>query len=117
MPKFKYEGVSTIRDLLNKGDFFFKFDLKHGYHHVNIDKAYHKYLSFSWSDDGVTKYYVFTMLVFGLATAPFVFRKVVKALIGYWRGCSIHLFLVSLMTFLGLRQLIDRHLLFLPKLE
>ena len=47
---------------------FFKFDIKHGYHHVNIDKAYHKYLSFSWSEDGVTKCYVFRMLVFGLAS-------------------------------------------------
>ena len=75
VPKFKYEDVRTIRDLFNKGDFFFKFDIKHGYHHVNIDKAYHKYLSFSWSENGITKYYVFTVLVFGLATAPFVFTK------------------------------------------
>ena len=81
-----------MRDLFNKGDFFFKFDIKHGYHHVNIDKAYHKYLNFSWSENGVTKYYVFTVLVFGLARAPFVFTKVVKVLVGYWRGCGIHIF-------------------------
>ena len=68
MPKFKYEDVYTIRDLFNKGDLFFKFDIKDGYHHMNIDKAYHKHLSFSWSEDGVTKYYVFTVLVFGLTT-------------------------------------------------
>ena len=47
VPKFKYEDVRSIRDPFNKGDFFFKFDIKHGYHHVNIDKAYHKYLSVS----------------------------------------------------------------------
>ena len=92
VPKFKYEDVRTIRDLFDKGDFFFKFDIKHGYHHVNIDKAYHKYLSFWWSENGITKYYVFTVLVFGLATAPFVFTKVVKVLVGYWRGCGIHIF-------------------------
>ena len=91
VPKFKYEDVRTIRDLFNKGDFFFKFDIKHGYHHVNIDKAYHKYLSFSWSENGITKYYVFTVLVFGLATAPFVFTKVVKVLVGYWRGGGIRI--------------------------
>ena len=72
--------------------FFFKFDIKHGYHHVNIDKAYHKYLSFSWSENGITKYYVFTVLVFGLATVPFVFTKMVKVLVGYWRGCGIRIF-------------------------
>ena len=55
VPKYKYKDVCTIRDLFDKGDFFFKFNIKHGYHHVNIDKAYHKYLSFSWSEDGVTK--------------------------------------------------------------
>ena len=87
MPKFKYEDVCTIRDLFNKGDFFFKFDIKHCYHNTNIDKAYHKYLSFSWSEDGVTKYHVFTVLVFGLATVPFVYTKVVKVLIGCWKGC------------------------------
>ena len=92
VPKFKYEDVRSIRDLFNEGDFFFKFDIKHGYHRVNIDKAYHKYLSFSWSENGITKYYVFTVLVFGLVTAPFVFTKVVKVLVGYWRGCGIRIF-------------------------
>ena len=58
VPKFKYEDVRTIRYSFNKGDFFFKFDINHSYHHVNTDKAYHKYLSFSWWEDGVTKYYV-----------------------------------------------------------
>ena len=116
VPKFKYEDVRSIRDLFNKGDFFFKFDIKHGYHHVNIDKAYHKYLSFSWSENGITKYYVFTVLVFGLATAPFVFTKVVKVLVGYWRGCGIRI-LVSLMISLGVHQLFIRQLLLLPKLK
>ena len=59
---------------------------------MNIDKVYHKYLSFSWSENGITKYYVFTVLVFGLATAPFVFTKVVKVIVGYWRGCGICIF-------------------------
>ena len=79
VPKFKYKDVRSIRDRFNKGDFFFKFCIKHGYHHVNIDKAYHKYLRFSWSENGVTKYYVFTVLLFGLATAPFVFKTVLRS--------------------------------------
>ena len=93
MLKSKYEEVRTIKNLFNKGDFFSKSDIKHGYHHVNIDKAYHKYLSFSWPEDGVTKYYVFRVLVFGLTTALFVFIKVVKVLLGYWRGCGIRIFI------------------------
>ena len=83
---------------------------------MNIDKAYHKYLSFVWSEDGVIKYYVFTLLVFGLATETFVFTKVVKVLIGYWRGCGIRIF-SFIDDLLGEHQLINRQLLFLPKLK
>ena len=59
---------------------------------MNLDKAYHKYLSFSWSENGVTKYYAFTVLVFGLATTPFVFAKIVKVPMGCWGGRGIHTF-------------------------
>ena len=59
---------------------------------MNIDRAYHKNLSFSWSENVVTKYYVITVLVYGLATAPLVFTKVVKVLMGYWRGRGIRIF-------------------------
>ena len=59
---------------------------------MNINNTYHKYLSFSWSENGITKYYVFTVLVFGLAIATFVFTKVVKVLVGYWRGGGIRIF-------------------------
>ena len=81
---------------------------------MNINKAYHKYLSFSWSDNGVIKYHVFTVLAFGLVTAPFVFTKVVKVLIGYWRGCGIRIF-----SFIDdfFWDAINRQLLFLPKLK
>ena len=60
---------------------------------VNFDKAYHKYLSFSWSENGVTKYYVFPVLMFGFATIPFIFAKVVKVLMGYWGGRGIYIFI------------------------
>ena len=85
---------------------------------MNTDEANHKYSSFSWSEDGVTKYYVFTVLVFGLATTPSVFTKVVKVLVGYWRGCGIRIF-SFIDDFLGVHQLtsIIRQLLFLPKLK
>ena len=81
---------------------------------MNIDKAYQKYLSFSWWEDGITKYYVFTVLVFGLATAPLAFTKVVKVLIGYWRGCDIWIF-SFIDDFLGVCQPFNRQLSFLPK--
>ena len=36
--------------------------------------------------------YLFCSLPFGLVTAPFVFTKVTKALIRYWRSCGLRIF-------------------------
>ena len=33
IPKFKCEDIRTIRDLFQKDDYFFKCDIKQGYHH------------------------------------------------------------------------------------
>ena len=76
--KFKYEDLRTFQNLFSKGDFFFKTDLKSGYHHLDILEGHQKYLGFSWCINGMQRYFVFTVLVFGLATAPFIFTKVVK---------------------------------------
>ena len=92
VPKFKFEDIRCVRDLFEKGDYFFKFDIKSGYHHINILEAHQKYLAFAWDFEGVTKYFVFTVLVFGLASAPFVFTKVVKVLIKYWGASGIRIF-------------------------
>ena len=92
VPKFRYEDIRTIRDLFQKGDYFFKLDIKSGYHHINILEADHKYLAFSWEIDGVTRYFAFTVLAFGLASAPFIFTKVVKVLIKHWRSKGILIF-------------------------
>ena len=50
---------------LRRTIFLFSFDLKSGYHHVDIAKEHWKYLEFSWG----SCYYVFTVLPFGLASA------------------------------------------------
>ena len=92
VPKFKCDDIHTIRDLFEVGDYFFKFDIKSGFHHIDILEAHKKYLGFSWEFDGKIRYYVFSVLVFGLATAPFVFTKVVRVLIKHWRSLAIRIF-------------------------
>ena len=92
VPKFKYEDIRCARDLFDKGDYFLKFDIKSGYHHINILEAHQKYLAFGWDFECSTKYFAFTVLVFGLASTPFVFTKVVKVLIKYWRAAGIRIF-------------------------
>ena len=44
-------------------------------------------MSFKWiSSDGVTKFYEFKVLPFGMCSAPYVFTKVLRQLVKYWRG-------------------------------
>ena len=45
--RFKCDDIRTIRDLFEVGDYFFKFDIKSGYHHIDILEAHQKYLGFS----------------------------------------------------------------------
>ena len=73
--------------MIEKGDNAIIFDLKSGYHHVDIHADYWQYLGFSWKgENGVIVYYMFRVLLFGLATAPFVFTKLLKPLHGKERS-------------------------------
>ena len=85
--KFKYEDMRTALMFLEKGDFLCTFDLKSGYHHVDIHVDSQKYLGFEWENE----HYVFTVLPFGLATACYVFSKLLRPVVKYLRekGTSI----------------------------
>ena len=86
------EAVCSVRryshcvDLFQSGYFFFTFDLKSGYHHVEIFPDHRQYLGFSWNFGSVVKYFVFTVLPFGMSSAPYIFSKLVRSLVNYWRG-------------------------------
>ena len=80
--KFKYEDLRVAMLLLNKGEFLFSFDLKSGYHHVDIAECHWKYLGFTWQE----KFYVFTVLPFGLSTACYAFTKLLRPLVRHWRS-------------------------------
>ena len=92
VPRFQYEDLRTFRDIFRRGDWFFKFDYKSGYHHVDIYPEHWKYLAFCWGTGHSKRYFVFTVLPFGLATAPFVFTKIQKALLKHWRAQGIRIF-------------------------
>ena len=92
VPKFKFEDIRSVKDLFQKGDYYFKFDIHKGYYHINIFEPRVKYLAFSWIIDGQVRYFTDTVLVFGLSPAPFVLTKVVKVLIKHWRSSGIRIF-------------------------
>ena len=69
--KFKYEDLRTAMLLFEQDDYMFSFDLKSGYHHVDIADVHPKFLGIEWGG----AYYMFTVLPFGLSTACYVFYK------------------------------------------
>ena len=87
--KFKYEGLDIAAQYLEKGHWFTTFDLKSGYHHIEIHPDYWSYLGFSWIEDGTRVFYVFKVLPFGLATACYIFTKVLWSLVSCWRSMGL----------------------------
>ena len=78
----KFDDWRTMQDFVDNEGFLYKFDNSQGYHHIDIDENHQKYLGFSWKIDLIN---MFTVLPFGLCSAPFVFIKVMRSLVKFWR--------------------------------
>ena len=89
--KFKFEDIRNACVYLPFDHFMFKFDLKSGYHHIDILQEHQTFLGFSWVLNGVRKFFVFTVLPFGLSSAPYIFTKVVRVLVRYWRSHAVRI--------------------------
>ncbi|GJP77650.1 hypothetical protein CLOP_g8005 [Closterium sp. NIES-67] len=85
IPKFKYEGLSRITELIRPNDWLFTIDLKSGYHHVEMHPSCWRFLGFQFNGE----YYCFRSVAFGLATAPFVFTQLIKQLAKRWRARGV----------------------------
>ena len=70
-PRFKYEDLRSLSQVLDEEHWFFTWDLKSGYHHVDICLDHQKYLGFAWPFSGVVRYFTFAVLPFGLSSACF----------------------------------------------
>jgi hypothetical protein len=69
--KFKHEDLRVAMALFEHGEWMFSFDLKSGYHHIDVAPHHRKYLGFAWEG----KFFTFVVLPFGLSSAPYVFTK------------------------------------------
>ena len=75
-----------MSNTLKKDGYFTKFNLISAYYHINVHPDYHKFLCFHWTfSDGKTRYFIYTVLVFGLSSASYVFTKVMRQLLTPWR--------------------------------
>lgn len=70
---------------VRKGKFMIKFDLKFGYYYVDIYFEFQKYLGFSWESEGKNRYFEFIVLFFGFFLVGYIFIKIVRVLVKYWR--------------------------------
>ena len=87
----KFEDLRVALNYLEKGHFMFSFDIQSGYHHVLIFPPHQSFLGFSWFYKGKTRYFCFRVLPFGLSSAPYIFTKLFRPLVAYWRRQGIHI--------------------------
>jgi len=84
---FKMEGINMVKDLLLRNDWMASIDLKDAYLSVAIEEEHRKYLRFVWAD----QMYEFQCLPFGLSSAPRVFTKLLRPVVGHLRRQGIRL--------------------------
>ena len=89
IPHFKYEDLHVDTLLFERHEFLLSLILKSDYHHIYIYPEDHKYLGFQWNIGGVTGYYVFAVLPLGLSTACYIFTKLMRPPVRYWRGWGL----------------------------
>ena len=86
--KIKFEDAKSFLECLVASPcaWVCSFDIKSGYHHIDIFESDQQFLGFSWVFDGVTKYFKFTVLPFGLSVGPYM-----RPLVKYWRSKAIRI--------------------------
>ena len=82
---FKMEGLKDVKNLLKKGDWMCKMDLKDAYFSVPLSPRSRKLVRFQWK--GIL--YEFLSLAFGLGPAPRVFTKLMKVPISILRKLGV----------------------------
>ena len=87
--KIKFEDWKVALDFFDKDVFAVKFDLKSGYHHIDISTKCQSFLGFSWENC----FYCYTVLPFGLSSAPFVFTKCLRPIVKHLRCNNIKIVL------------------------
>lgn len=73
----------------------FSFDLKNGYHNIEIFEGHQAYLHFSWEHvSSNLQSFMFEVLPFGLSSAPHIFTKTLKPLEEHWthQGICVAIF-------------------------
>ena len=84
VPSFRMDSLNLLTDL---ADLMSSLDLASGYHQVDMDPRYYTYLGFQWEGE----LYVFRVLPFGLASAPWCFTKIMRTIFLHLRFRGVRL--------------------------
>ena len=79
--KCRYETLKVLRHMGIKGSHMLKVDLADAFYHVPIRPAHRKFFAFSFC--GVV--YTMCALPFGWLNSPYVFTKVMRNVVRFWR--------------------------------
>jgi Reverse transcriptase (RNA-dependent DNA polymerase) len=103
---FQMEDYRSVCNILSKGMFAGTIDLKDAYHLVPIHEESRKYLRFRFRD----QLYEYTCLPFGLASAPRVFTKIMRPIVGHLRkkGHLIIIFLDDILVINNSKALCEK---------
>lgn len=75
-PRFTYQTVDYITELMQPNDFSTTVDIASAYRSVSIYPEHRKYQGIRWQIDGEEKYLLDTRLCFGIKSAPFIFTQI-----------------------------------------
>ncbi|KAG6938964.1 hypothetical protein G0U57_003754, partial [Chelydra serpentina] len=90
MVKYQFRMVSLVKIIpaLDPGNWYAALDLQDAYFHIHIFKGHRRFLRFLVGQD----HYQFTVLPFGLSTAPRVFTKCMAVVAAFLRRRGVQLF-------------------------
>ena len=72
----KYEDWKTAMSYFAKDTYMFSFDLKSGYHHIDIAQEHQTFLGFSWrAPDPLTKYFMSLLCSRSVFPLPLMFSQ------------------------------------------
>ncbi|KAF7240922.1 Craniofacial development protein 2 [Varanus komodoensis] len=80
--------LQNILPLLRREDWFTLMDLRDAYFHISIHQRHRRFLRFAVASE----IYEFTVLTFGLATAPRVFTKCMAPVCTHLRLCGVQIY-------------------------
>ena len=82
---FKMDSIHSLIDLLSRGSYMAKLDLKDAYFSVPVSVTSGPFLCFKWQ----STIYSFNCLPFGLSSSPRVFTKILRPIAGFLRSQGI----------------------------